>query len=139
MRQVNRSPGLRLVIAGAPIISGMQRLRQARFLARLVLAWFVLAIGVAVASPVVQPKGLELVCSGGTMTLLVEADDGGRPVASHTFDCPLCASVAPPPPAVLAAAAMLPLGEVLRSIPARSPAARAAAPLPARGPPLLLA
>ena len=31
----------------------MQRLRQARLLVRLVLAWFALAVGVAVAAPVV--------------------------------------------------------------------------------------
>ncbi len=34
------------------------------------------------------------------MKLLVKADDGGAPAATHTLDCPLCASVAPPPPAV---------------------------------------
>lgn len=117
----------------------MQRLRQARFLARLVLAWFALAIGVAVAAPLAQSGSLELVCSGGAMKLLVKADDSGAPPATHTLDCPLCASVAPPPAAVTAAAASLPAGEVLRSIPARAPVVQAAAPLPARGPPSLLA
>ncbi|HYD77374.1 DUF2946 family protein [Ramlibacter sp.] len=117
----------------------MQRLRQARFLARLVLAWFALAIGVAVAAPLTRSASLELVCSGGSMKLLVKADDGGAPPASHTLDCPLCASVAPPPAVTAVATASLPLGEVLRSIPARAPAAQAAAPLPARGPPALLA
>lgn len=43
----------------------MHRLRQARFLARLVLAWFALPLGVALASPLVQPQSLEMVCSGG--------------------------------------------------------------------------
>lgn len=117
----------------------MQRLRQARFLARLVLAWFALAIGIAVAAPLASSSSLELVCSGGAMKLLVKAGDGGTPPTTHTLDCPLCASVAPPPDAVPATAALLPLGEVLRSIPAGVPAAQAAAPLPARGPPSLLA
>lgn len=139
MRQVKRGRVRRAALDDRPIITGMQRLRQARVLARLVLAWFALSIGVAVASPIVQPKALDLVCSGGAMKLLVKADDGGAPTATHTFDCPLCASVVPPPPAVLAATALLPLGEVLRPIPARSPAARSAAPLPPRGPPVLLA
>ncbi|WBY00180.1 DUF2946 domain-containing protein [Ramlibacter tataouinensis] len=117
----------------------MQRLRQARFLARLVLAWFALAIGVAIASPVAQPQALELVCSGGTMKLLVKADSGGEPATSHTLDCPLCASVAPPPPVIRAATVLPPVGAMERSIPARSPVARPAAPLPARGPPARLA
>jgi hypothetical protein len=39
-------------------------LRSARTLARLVLVWFVLSLGVAVASPMVNPKAMELICSG---------------------------------------------------------------------------
>ena len=42
----------------------MQTIRSLRWLARLVLAWFVLSIGVAVASPLVNPQGMELICSG---------------------------------------------------------------------------
>ena len=77
----------------------MQRLRHATFLARLVLAWFALALGVAVASPVVKPQGAQLVCSGaGAMQLVMPAGDVGQPPSTHTFDCPLCAAVAPPPP-----------------------------------------
>lgn len=139
LRQVKRCRVRRAAVVDRPIITAMQRLRQARFLARLVLAWFALAIGVAVAAPLAQSPSMELVCSGGVMKLLVKADDGGAPAATHTLDCPLCASVAPPPAPVSAATALLPIGEVLRSIPARSPAAQAAAPLPARGPPSLLA
>ena len=41
-------------------MAAMQALRNASFLARLVLAWFALAIGVAVASPIVKPKSMEL-------------------------------------------------------------------------------
>ena len=44
----------------------MQALRNASFLARLVLAWFALAIGVAVASPVLKTQSFELICSGGS-------------------------------------------------------------------------
>ena len=112
----------------------MQRLRQARFLARLVLAWFALALGVAIASPVVQPKSTQLVCSGGEMKLVVLGDPG-EPATSHTLDCPLCAPFVAPPPVVAFTGVQTGLAYVLQTIPAAQLAARTAAPLPARGPP----
>ena len=55
----------------------MQILRNFTFLARLVLAWVVLSLGVAVASPIVKPQNVLLVCTGsGAMKVLVTADDG---------------------------------------------------------------
>ena len=113
----------------------MQALRNAAFLARLVLAWFALAIGVAVASPVVKPQSTLLVCSGGTIKLVALGDDGGQPVTGHTLDCPLCASLAAPPPAQAHLTQALPQGDVPQSIPAARIAALTAAPPPARGPP----
>jgi hypothetical protein len=115
----------------------MQRLRQASFLARLVLAWFALALGVAVASPVVKPNAAQLVCSGsGAMQLVIPAGDDGQPPSAHTLDCPLCAAVAPPRPVMDPGSFLQPLGVVVQPIPAARLAARTAAPLPARGPPL---
>ena len=114
----------------------MQRLRHATFLARLVLAWFALALGVAVASPVVKPQGAQLVCSGsGAMQLVMPASDDGQPPSTHTFDCPLCAAVAPPPPVDDAAVFLQPLGRVIQSVPSARHTARLAAALPPRGPP----
>jgi len=113
----------------------MQALRNAAFLARLVLAWFALAIVVAVASPVVKPQAIELICSGGTIKLLASSGDEGEPAAGHTLDCPLCASLAAPPAAQHGLAQPLPQGDVLRSLSAPRIAAQAAAPPPARGPP----
>jgi hypothetical protein len=115
----------------------MQALRNASFLARLVLAWFALYVGVAVASPLVQPVGIELICSGvGTVKVLVKGADGTPAAMGHTLDCPMCASMdAPPPVAAPAVSAPQPLAYVLRSIPAARIAAATAAPLPARGPP----
>ena len=115
----------------------MQPLRQARFLARLVLAWFALALGVAIASPLVKPQSIELVCSGsGAMKLLVKGDDGNAPAGGHTLDCPLCVTLdAPPPVATFDIAPAQPLGRALQSIPAAHIAAHTAAPFPARGPP----
>ena len=117
----------------------MHVLRSARTLARLVLAWFVLSIGVAVASPMVNPQSMELICSGsGAMKVLIKTDDGVKEVSTHTLDCPLCLHFTSPPPATVATAEPAqPLAHVLRSIPAAHIAWLTAAPLPARGPPHL--
>lgn len=114
----------------------MQALRNASFLARLVLAWFALAIGVAVASPLVNPQGVELICSGGGgMKLLVNGGDEGGAAAGHAMDCPLCGSfgAAPPP-----SHGWVPTESGAGPVPSLAPAARpalSAAPPPARGPP----
>lgn len=115
----------------------MQTLRNAHCLARFVLVWFALSIGAAIASPLVKPQAMTLVCSGaGVMKLLVLTDDGSQEVLSHTLDCPLCASVSAPPRVVrLTAEPVQPLSHVLQSIPAAHIAALTAAPPPARGPP----
>lgn len=117
----------------------MQTLRHARFLARLVLVWFALALGVAIASPLVNPQSIELVCaSGGAMKLIVKSDDGSQAASSHTLDCPLCATVGAPPPLVRPKL-LLPsaVARALRPTPAAYIVARTAAPLPPRGPPVL--
>ena len=114
----------------------MQALRNASLLARLVLVWFALSLGVAVASPIVKPVAMQLVCSGGVAKLVAQGDDGSQPVANHTLDCPLCASFGAPPDAGLSAReALAPQGIVAQSHPSSRIAFLAAAPLPARGPP----
>ena len=117
----------------------MQALRNASFLARLVLAWFALSIGVAVASPVVKTQVLELICSGGSgMQLLVHGDANGAPAAGHTPDCPLCASFASLPATAQGVTyAKLSPSQVFQSNPAPRIAALAAPPPPARAPPSL--
>lgn len=118
----------------------MSRLRRARLLASLVLAWFVLSLGVAVASPIVQPRAMELVCSSaGAIKLIVQTDDGAQELGASHLDCPLCVLTgAPPPlPAALSFDLPPPLGRALQPIPAARIAAATAAPLPARGPPAL--
>ncbi len=68
---------------------------------RWVTLWFVLSLGVAVASPLVQPRVISMVCSAaGVMALLVQTDEGAVPLGSHTLDCPLCANLGAPPPAL---------------------------------------
>ena len=112
-------------------------LRSCRWLTRLVLAWFVLTLGVATASPMVRPQALELVCSGaGAFKLVVKAGDGAQQVPGHTLDCPLCASLGAPPPAARPQEPGAgPLARAVRPLPDSPLAVRAAAPLPPRGPP----
>jgi hypothetical protein len=117
--------------------------RIARLIARFVLAWFALYLGAAVASPLVHPSdSFELVCSGaGTAKLIKKSDSGDSGTAVHagSMDCPLCAPGGAPPPSVpaMVVAPTQPLAHVLRPIPAARIAAITAAPLPARGPPLV--
>ena len=115
----------------------LHRLRHAHLLARFVLVWFALSIGAAVASPLVNPQSMELICSGtGVMKVLVKTDDGVKEQSRHMLDCPLCAATGSPPPAARTTAQPLqPLSYVLRPIAAAHIAWLTAAPLPARGPP----
>ena len=115
----------------------MFNLRRAQFLARLVLAWFVLSIGVAIASPVVNPQATQLICTGsGVMKVIVTTADGVQEVASQSMDCPLCASLsAPPPVARLGVEPLRPLSWAVQAIPAAVIAKLTASPPPARGPP----
>lgn len=117
----------------------MQNLRNAKLIARFVLVWFALSIGVAIASPMVKPQGMQLVCSGaGAMKVIVAGENGTQPATSHTLDCPLCASISAPPPL----AAMVLGGVVTRTfdVPRADTSPLlfiSAAPPPARGPPAL--
>lgn len=114
----------------------MQALRNAVFLARLVLAWFALSLGVAAASPVVNPQAMELICSGGAVKVLVKTANGVQEMSGHSLDCPVCLAVTAPPPApLLDAQPAQPLSYALRTIAAAHIAWLTAAPPPGRGPP----
>ena len=118
----------------------MQVLRHLPQIGRLVLLWFVLSLGVAVASPLVNPQEKELVCSRArAIKVVVKTDDGARELGASHLDCPLCAISAAPPPAADAPDFVhpLPLGHALQRIRPARLAAAPAAPLPARGPPAL--
>jgi hypothetical protein len=118
----------------------LQNLRRATTLARWVLLGFVLSLGVAIASPILNPQATQLICSGtGVMKIVVTSADGSTEVASQSMDCPLCASIiAPPTVHKLSFEPQQPLSYALQTIPAAVIAKRTAAPLPARGPPNLL-
>ncbi len=115
----------------------MHCLRRSRHLVRFMLAWLVLAMGAAVASPLVRPAAVALVCTASGVALV--PTDGGQalPAPGHALDCPLCLHLlAPPPPeagGALPAAAPRQATTLLHG--ACPPATVAAPPLPARGPP----
>ena len=115
----------------------MQTLRHAQLLARFVLVWFALSIGVAIASPIVKPQAMELICSAsGVMKLLIKSDEGGEVVSLHTLDCSLCATgYAPAPIVQWNVEPAQPLAHARPSIPAVKPPSRTDAPPPGRGPP----
>lgn len=52
-------------------MSSMQKLGNAHLLARFMLVWFVLSMGVAIASP---PEGMPLVCSAAAGAITVQFD-----------------------------------------------------------------
>jgi Protein of unknown function (DUF2946) len=117
----------------------LQRLRRASHITRFMLVWFALSLGVAIASPLVNPQSTELICSGaGVMKVLVKNADGStsEAQASHGLECPLCAATAAPPPAAKTITLTTPpLGHAVQRVPAARLAALTAPPLPARGPP----
>lgn len=78
----------------------MQNLRRAHWITRLVLVWFALFVGAAVASPLVKSEGLQMVCSGmGGMQLVnLDAGDEAGQTVPQGLDCPLCLQAAAPAP-----------------------------------------
>jgi hypothetical protein len=105
-----------------------------------VLVWFALSIGVAIASPLVNPKSTHFICaSTGASKVVSSNSDGTSPGTSHTLDCPLCAGIgAPPPVSLWKFDPVPPLAYALQGIESTHIAAATAAPPPARGPPTLL-
>lgn len=116
----------------------MHALRTSSTLIRLVLAWFALTLGVAMASPLVAPKTMEMICSdGGTMRLIV-VDKNGEVVEAgqHTLDCAMCLPAYLPAPATTRQLTQpQPLAHALTPIEEARIAALVGAPLPPRGPP----
>ncbi|SDM48698.1 hypothetical protein SAMN05428957_106213 [Oryzisolibacter propanilivorax] len=106
-------------------------------LARLLLACFALALGVASAAPLVQAPALQQLCSAAGEVRWAPDDGPGAPASAHALECALCLPPllpAPPPwltPAVHAAPQPV-------AAPAHCPARVAQlsrAPFPPRAPP----
>ena len=122
----------------------LQSLRNAHRLTRFVLVWFALFVGAAVASPLVKPEAVQLVCSAMGGVKLVQLDAAGADVdgvVAHTaLDCPACLPLIAP--LVADKLAPLPTGNlshVLQSLPAARLASMLGQPWQARAPPIFFA
>ncbi len=118
----------------------LQSLRNAHLLTRFVLVWFVLFVGAAVASPLVKPEAVQLVCSAMGGVKLVQADAAGADVdgvVAHTaLDCPACLPlIAPPVVDLLAPWPTGNLSHVLQPLSAARLASLLGQPWQARAPP----
>jgi hypothetical protein len=118
----------------------MQTLRNAHLIARFVLVWFALSIGVAIASPMVNPQSVQLACSGTGSMKVISVDAAGKstPTVHHTLDCPLCASFsAPPLLEIIGFKALAPRNFLISVQDVGGFTPVLATPPPARGPPAL--
>ena len=116
-------------------MTNLHSLRQATHFVRWVLAWFVLSLTAAVASPLLQPQSSALVCTAFGMKMVANDDAGGSP-SQQGMHCVLCApAAAPPVPEFSPQLAFDALSYVLQPIAAAHVAWRSNALLSARGPP----
>lgn len=116
--------------------------RLHHLIARLTLAWFALALGVAAAAPLVQPRAMQLVCSAsGAVKLLVDTGDGLVEAGQGHLDCALCLLTSAPPPAIVTSPPAphgVPRAAAWQATAPAAPLRTALPALPARGPPLSL-
>lgn len=113
----------------------LHTLRQSRALARWILLWWCLALGVAVAAPWLKPVQHTLVCSASGSVMVQDTGAPDAPVGKH-LDCVLCLAAGAPPVSISA----LPVASATPLLGTRQAAALApyrlsAAPPPGRGPP----
>ena len=119
----------------------MQALRNSKFIASLVLVWFALFVGSAIASTLIHPSSLQMVCStDGGMKMVDTGDAGGEAKLAKQMDCPLCLSVTAPPPPTSTRQLLTQssLAHALQPVAAAHIASVTAPPLPSRGPPASL-
>ncbi len=111
----------------------MHPLRTSSALLRLVLACYLMVLGIAGASPVVHPPRMEMVCSAdGTMKMVAVDHEAGQ----HTLDCSLCLAASLPLPESHSPVQMRqPLAHALTPVVAAHIAGRSGARFPPRGPP----
>jgi hypothetical protein len=105
------------------------------------MLWVLLALGVAQLTPLIQPQRIELVCSGGGGMKLLVGNDDGSTSSTHLVNCVLCPQASAPPPTLpvfSALAAEAGAAEPIEHLAART-VRLSAPPLPARGPPHMVA
>jgi hypothetical protein len=118
----------------------MDTLRSPNRLRWWIAAWLLLGLGAALASPLVRPRSMELVCSAASgATLVAHAKTGNAVLDTLGLDCPLCLPGSAPPPPAHRAPPALPVAMAAPEVPPspHTPAPTAAPP-PARAPPLSL-
>jgi len=106
----------------------------------VVTAWFLLSMLASVASPLVHPQRIELICSStGMVRLMVSADDGLVELGATALDCPLCVPFsAPPSAAALKLPPVWPHATPVVVFRTALPSAATVVLPPATGPPSLL-
>ncbi len=127
-----------------PAMFSLQSLRNAHCLTRFVLVWFALFVGVAVASPLVKPEAVHLVCTaiGGVKLVQVDAagTDADEAARLNALDCPACLPlIAPPVADVMASLPTGHLSHVLQPLSEARLASLLGQPWQARAPPSFLA
>jgi hypothetical protein len=115
----------------------MHNLRSSKLIAKLVLVWFALFVGAAVASPLVNPEGVQLVCTTAGSVKLIQLDAVGEEAqGSHQgLHCPLCLPVAAPPVVSVSAPVHVGLSHALRPLEQARLASLIGLPWQARAPP----
>lgn len=130
------------LLESLPMLAYVFSRRHFRTLTRTILLLYVLTLGVAMASSVLHPRIMDLVCTSTGYKLIAQADGepGDGTTSAHLLDCSLCLAggLAPSLPQQNACVPPHALSYALRSIPAARLAGATAAPLPARGPPVLI-
>ena len=115
----------------------METLRRAHRLARFVLAWFVLSVGVAVAAPVLKTQDLDVVCSSAGVQELAAGGEGAAGHGhDHQKDCRMCVLTGAPAVDIVFAAQPVPPAAPAPLV-AAVHAAGATSPYPARAPPVV--
>lgn len=116
----------------------MDILRSPNRLRWWIVAWLFCGLGAALASPLVRPHSMELVCSAASgATLVVHAKTGNAVLDTLGLHCLLCLpGSVPPPPAHRAPPALAVAMAPPALPPGAPPPAPTAAPPPARAPPL---
>lgn len=113
----------------------MKTLRALTWLRLVLLAGFLSALGVAAASPFVQPLQTHVVCAGAGVAV-VTLDHDGAPLANTALDCPFCLPAHSPAPVACSALPKLPLPHtcpLMQDV--AGVVSPSAAPPPGRGPP----
>lgn len=113
----------------------MQALRISSALLRLVMACYLLVLGIAAAAPFFHPQRMEVVCSAaGAMKMVALDHEAGE----HTLDCSLCLAPSLPVPEFCSAMPVhQPLAQALAPLVAAHIAGRSGARFPPRGPPAI--